>query len=111
MWRRVLALLASMAAADPAVEQNEPPRAAAAVAVAYAAQARRLSPTPEPAPAPSDECCNQCNGTGKVRQPDGHVTDCPCPESCPCKSSGEPAEDLAAPGGDCPTGRCRVKTR
>ena len=109
LWHRMLAVLAAFAA-DPAAQEQEPPRAAAAVAVAYAAQASRLKP-PAPAPGPADECCGECNGTGKIRHPDGHVTDCPCPATCECKASRED-EQLAEPGGTaCPDGKCNVRVR
>lgn len=122
MWQRLLALLAALAA-DPAAQEREPPRAAAAVAVAYAAQARS-TPTPAPTPAPQ-ECCGECNGTGKITHPDGHVTDCPCPATCECKKPKEAASaskspavpaakadaQLVRPGGTavCPDGKCNVR--
>jgi len=123
MWHRLLALLASLAA-DPAALDREPPRAAAAVAVAYAAQAKS-TPTPAPQPDLPEECCGECNGTGKIVHPDGHVTDCPCPPTCECKqkkaavsvlkSSAAPAakagDRLVQPGGTavCPDGKCNVR--
>ena len=124
MWHRLLAILAALAA-DPAAPEREPPRAAAAVAVAYAAQAKG-SPKPAPTPDPQ-ECCGECNGTGKIVHPDGHVTDCPCPATCECKKPEEapsaskspavPAAKadarLVQPGGTavCPDGKCNVRRR
>ena len=125
MWHRLLALLASLAA-DPAALDREPPRAAAAVAVAYAAQATAAPrPTPTPQPDDQEECCGKCNGTGKIKHPDGHVTDCPCPPTCECKKpkaaasdskssaapAAEAADRLVQPGGTavCPDGKCNVR--
>ena len=34
---------------------------------------------------PKDEKCCACIG-GKIRHGDGHVTDCPCPDTCACKT-------------------------
>lgn len=31
------------------------------------------------------ECCGRCKG-GKITHGDGHVTDCPCPPGCACKT-------------------------
>ena len=89
MWREILALLASLSA-DPVQIETETPRAAAAVSVARASMARQgPSPTPQPDDA-DDTCCSDCGGTGRIVQPDGHVTDCPCPASCECKAGAEP---------------------
>ena len=34
------------------------------------------------------ECCGECDG-GKIVHGDGHVTDCPCPETCVCKTDSK----------------------
>jgi hypothetical protein len=34
---------------------------------------------------PKSKCCGACKG-GKVTHGDGHVTDCPCPADCACKT-------------------------
>ncbi len=89
MWREILALLASLSA-DPVQIETETPRAAAAVSVARASMAR---PGPAPTPQPDDAddtCCSDCRGTGRIVQPDGHVTDCPCPTTCDCKRGRDP---------------------
>lgn len=65
----------------------EYPRAAAAVLVASASLEAADDPQPHP-PRPEDDCCKDCGGTGKIRHPDGHQTDCPCPGTCRCKAGG-----------------------
>ena len=66
------------------------------------------------------ECCGVCVG-GKIIHGDGHITDCPCPPDCKCKTEDkavvhppvvieqkaktEPKKTAAR----CPDGRCRVK--
>jgi hypothetical protein len=34
---------------------------------------------------PLNKCCGQCVG-GKVVHGDGHVTECPCPPACKCRT-------------------------
>jgi hypothetical protein len=70
--------------AEPAVIEQESPRAAAAVAAARSSMA--VEPPAPPAPQPQPEkCCSDCKGTGHIVHGDGHRTACPCPASCPCK--------------------------
>lgn len=90
MIERLLVWLAWLAA-DPAQIDAEPPKAAAAVAVARASMTRDTpAPTPTPTPDDDDKCCSDCGGTGEITQPDGHVTPCPCPVTCPCKQGQDP---------------------
>jgi hypothetical protein len=35
--------------------------------------------------APKSKCCGACKG-GKIVHGDGHVTDCPCPADCQCRT-------------------------
>ena len=63
MWRELLAFLASLAA-EPAVIDSEPPRAAASVHVARSSMEKE-SPSPQPSPDDGD-CCKDCKGTGKI---------------------------------------------
>ena len=35
--------------------------------------------------APKSKCCGQCK-LGKITHGDGHVTDCPCPKDCLCRT-------------------------
>lgn len=53
-----------------------------------------------------DECCGICQD-GVIVHADGHVTECPCPETCKCKSKTvrHPASVLHS----CETGKCRLK--
>lgn len=88
MWRELLAWLAFWSA-DPAMLAQEQPKAAACVCVARASMEVQKD-EPKPRPRPRKECCDECKGTGKIRQPDGHVTDCPCPDDCKCKKAGDP---------------------
>lgn len=71
---------------DPQAVSMEYPRAAAAVLVASASL--EVDDAPSPAPQPEEECCKDCKGTGKIKHPDGHQTDCPCPGTCRCKAGG-----------------------
>ena len=34
---------------------------------------------------PKSKCCGQCK-LGKITHGDGHVTDCPCPKDCLCRT-------------------------
>jgi hypothetical protein len=61
------------------------------------------------------ECCGVCVG-GKIIHGDGHITDCPCPPDCKCKTVDKAVvqppvviEPKAVVRKDCPDGRCRVK--
>ena len=90
MWRELLAFLASLAA-EPAVIDSEPPRAAASVHVARSSM-EKDSPTPQPDP-DEGECCKDCKGTGKIVHADGHQTDCPCPKDCECKAGKDAVLD------------------
>lgn len=65
----ILALLA-----DP--QPDYTPRIACEAAYVLAAP---LDDTPT-------ECCGICEG-GKIIHGDGHITDCPCPETCKCKTT------------------------
>jgi hypothetical protein len=70
---------------DPQAFDAEYPRAAAAVIVAAASlEAGGVAPPQPPKP---EGCCKDCGGTGKIRQPDGHLTDCPCDADCKCKAN------------------------
>ena len=70
---------------DPQAFDAEHPRAAAAVLVASASLEFDGGGPPPAPPPPEDSCCKDCGGTGKIRHPDGHSTDCPCDPSCRCK--------------------------
>jgi len=35
--------------------------------------------------APKPKCCGACKN-GKINHGDGHVTDCPCPADCLCRT-------------------------
>ena len=79
------------------------------------------------------ECCGECTN-GKIIHGDGHVTDCPCPETCECKADkallhesvtlgmdqlpsteetekDEPQEQNTVTTKGCVDGSCRVYTR
>lgn len=103
MWRELLAWLAFWSS-DPAMLAQEHPKSAAAVAVARSSMEQKPD-EPRPRPRPRNECCGECKGTGKIRQPDGHVTDCPCPADCTCKKSGaevsKRAGKIICEGGTC----------
>lgn len=66
-----------------------------------------------PAEETLDECCGQCAG-GKIIHGDGHITDCPCPETCECKTTGaavvqpEMVITDVVTEDDCPDGTCRL---
>jgi len=97
MWREILALLATLSA-DPVQVETEHPRAAAAVCVARASMARQgPTPPPQPPQPDDDDCCSDCNGSGEIVHPDGHRTECPCPETCDCKRPKQPAAKPAEP--------------
>lgn len=53
-----------------------------AARVAFAIQ-QPAQITPAPAPANCGEC--KCKN-GVVTKADGHRVECPCPQTCPCKS-------------------------
>jgi hypothetical protein len=92
---------------DGAVVDTEPVLAQAAVVAAYATLSPEVKPEPTPEPQPEPEgCCGECNGTGSVRMPDGHVVPCPCPESCECKTN-----NLDCPDGKCPTPKTTNRRR
>jgi hypothetical protein len=102
MWEIIFWILAAWAV-DPVVADTEPARANAAVVAAYAALAPELpEPEPEPEPEPDEGCCGECNGTGKIKMPDGHLVPCPCPADCDCKQSKEAT---------CTDGKCQVRRR
>lgn len=67
--------------ADPQMFDGEHPRAAAAVLVAAAS----LEFDGAGPPTPEEGCCKDCGGTGLIKQPDGHKTECPCDSRCICK--------------------------
>jgi hypothetical protein len=48
-----------------------------------AAEAAYVIVTRQPEKPTGEKCCN-CVG-GKMLHGDGHVTDCPCPDTCECK--------------------------
>lgn len=53
------------------------------------------------------ECCGECEG-GKIIHGDGHITDCPCPSDCECKTRGAAVVQpsvLITPG--CADGSCK----
>lgn len=82
MWEWLIAFLTWLSA-DPAVFDDQQPRAAAATQAAYASFA---ADEPEPPPAPT-ECV--CGGTCKngIWKPDGRIEKpCPCPATCDCKN-------------------------
>ena len=79
------------------------------------------------------ECCGECTN-GKIIHGDGHVTDCPCPETCECKADkallhesvtldieqlpsteetekDEPRKQNTVLPKGCTTGSCRVPAR
>ena len=47
--------------------------------------------------APKAKCCGACKG-GKITHGDGHVTDCPCPADCLCRT-----KSVLIPPKDCKT--------
>lgn len=53
-----------------------------------------------------NECCGICQD-GVVVHADGHVTECPCPETCKCKAGivRHPESVLRS----CETGQCQPK--
>jgi hypothetical protein len=61
------------------------------------------------------ECCGLCEG-GKIIHGDGHITDCPCPETCECKTENKAVvhEEVVIPPvvntqqESCPDGRCKT---
>ena len=53
-----------------------------AARMAFAVQAD----APAPAPAPSPLQCECKCKNGVVTKADGHRVECPCPQTCPCKS-------------------------
>lgn len=82
MWEWLIAFLTWLSA-DPAVFDDQQPRAAAATQAAYASFA---ADEPEPPPAPT-KCV--CGGTCKngIWKPDGRIEQpCPCPATCDCKN-------------------------
>ncbi len=114
MWRTFLAWLAALSA-DPNSAIKEQPVADAACYAAYACQKIKAPPpappipVPEPEPEPDDddgntECCGECQGTGKIKMPDGHVVECPCPKGCDCKKKQDEESD-------CPDGQCDVSPK
>lgn len=34
------------------------------------------------------ECCGLCKD-GRIKHGDGHTTDCPCPDTCKCKTKAQ----------------------
>ena len=61
------------------------------------------------------ECCGICEG-GKIIHGDGHITDCPCPETCECKTIDKALvheETVLQPPTNtqqesCPNGKCKT---
>ena len=106
MWNFILYLLAVLSL-DAQTASQEPAKAEAAVLAAYSALCRELPPEVEPEPQPGPEpgeCCGECGGTGKLKMPDGHLIDCPCPPGCACKTSKEEKESIV-----CKDGKCYVR--
>lgn len=80
----------------------------AAVSVAYAIQSPvEITPPPPDDVTPPDKCCGECGGTGKIKMPDGHVVDCPCPPGCSCKKKTE-APKPPATRIECRNGKCVI---
>lgn len=101
MWSFILYLLAAWSL-DAQTASQEPAKAQAAVAAAYAALCRELPPEIEPEPSPEPgECCGNCGGTGKIKMPDGHLIDCPCPDGCDCKTSKKQKNSTVCIDGKC----------
>lgn len=93
-----------------------PGESSAAIALAYASIGAPDQPQPGPGPAPSAKC----DGSGKIRMPDGNTADCPGCDNCRRKNGNVETIDLIQPASytritrltkqQCADGSCTVDT-